>query len=154
MKISPPELFVVGLIIVYIAFFTHPPPEMVSIFLAGPAGQAVMLLFILYMTAFRSKMIGLFLGIAYVMSVSKTLEYLDPKEQKAPKPPVAAPPAGPTAAGIPPAAISGMLAALTSKNKSDTSLPQSHGKAAHTKPEPLAHPKPAAPAKIENFSMF
>jgi hypothetical protein len=91
--------------------------------------------------------LGLFLGIAYVMSSSKTLEYLDPKEQKPTH-------VQPKANGIPPAAVSGMLAAMTGKKKGDTRLPQSHGKAGHTKPVVSAHPKPTPPAKVENFSVF
>ena len=147
MKLSSVELGGVALLIVYIAFFTHPPPSLVSSLLSSPIGHGVVLLGILYVVMCHSQILALFLGIAYVMSSTTTLEYLDPKEQK-PTPPQ------PKANGIPPAAVSGMLAALTGKKKGDARLPQSHGKASHTKPAAPTHAKPAAPAKIENFSSF
>ena len=148
MKLSALELGGVALLIVYIAFFTHPPPDLVTQLLTSPIGHGVMLLTILYLAVYRSMILGLFLGIAYVMSTSKTLEYLDPKEQKATVP-------QPKANGIPPAAISGMLAAMTGKKKGDTRLPQSQEKADAVKPIVMhTPPKPAAPVKIENFSVF
>lgn len=147
MKLSSMELGGVALLIVYVAFFTHPPPSVVSSLLSTPIGHGVVLLAILYLVMYPSIILGLFLGIAYVMSSTSTLEYLDPKEQKPGAP-------QPKANGIPPAAISGMLAAMTGKKKGDVRLPQSHGKAEHTKPAAPVHAKPAAPAKIENFSSF
>lgn len=145
MKPSSIELAGVGLLIVYIAFFTHPPPSVVRSVLSNPIGNGVVLLGILYLTMCCSAIIGLFLGIAYVMSSTKTLEYLDPKEQAPPQP---------KAAGIPPAAITGMLAKMTGSKKGDVRLPQSQGKADHKKPSEPVQPKPAAPVKIENFSVF
>ena len=147
MKLSSMELGGVALLIVYVAFFTHPPPSVVSSLLSTPIGHGVVLLAILYLVMYPSIILGLFLGIAYVMSSTSTLEYLDPKEQKPSAP-------QPKANGIPPAAISGMLAAMTGKKKGDVRLPQSHGKAEHTKPAEPVQAKPAAPAKIENFSSF
>ena len=147
MKLSSVELGGVAVLIVYVAFFTHPPPSAVSSLLSSPIGHGVVLMGILYLVMYHSQILGLFLGIAYVMSSTNTLEYLDPKEQKPNAP-------QPKANGIPPAAVSGMLAALTGKKKGDVRLPQSHGKANHTKPAAPVHAKPAAPAKIENFSSF
>jgi len=147
MKLSSVELGGVALLIVYVAFFTHPPPSVISSLLSSPIGHGVVLLGILYVAMQYSHLLGLFLGIAYVMSSTSTLEYLDPKEQKPTAP-------QPKANGIPPAAISGMLAAMTGKKKGDSRLPQSHGKASHTKPDAPAHAKPATPSKIENFSSF
>lgn len=148
MKLSSIELGGVAALIVYIAFFSHPPPSVVATLLSTPIGHGIVLLGILYTAVYQSKILALFLGIAYTMSSSKTLEYLDPKEQK-PTPPQ------PKANGIPPAAISGMLAAMTGKKKGDVRLPQSHGKAAHpAKPVAPTHPKPSPPAKVENFSSF
>lgn len=145
MKPSSIELAGVGLLIVYIAFFTHPPPSVVTSVLSNPIGSGVVLLGILYLTMCQSMIVGLFLGIAYVMSSTKTLEYLDPKQQTPPQP---------KAAGIPPAAITGMLAKMTGSKKGDVRLPQSHGKADNKKPSEHVQPKPAAPVKIENFSVF
>jgi len=147
MKLSSVELGSVALLIVYVAFFTHPPPSIIKSILSSPIGNGVVLMGLLYVATYYSQIIGLFLGIAYVMSSTSTLEYLDPKEQKPTTP-------QPKANGIPPAAISGMLAAMTGKKKGDARLPQSHGKASHTKPTTPAHAKPAAPSKIENFSSF
>jgi len=144
MKPSSIELAGVGLLIVYIAFFTHPPPSLVASVLSNPIGNGVVLLGILYLAMCSSMIVGVFLGIAYVMSSTKTLEYLDPKEQSP----------QPKAAGIPPAAITGMLAKMTGSKKGDVRLPQSHGKASNKKPSEPVQPKPAAPVKIENFSVF
>jgi hypothetical protein len=146
MKLSSVELGTVAVLIVYVAFFTHPPPSLVSSLLSSPIVKGIVLLTVLYLATGPSLIVGLFLGIAYVMTTTATLEYLDPKEQK----PTAS---QPKASGIPPAAISGMLSAMTGKKKKDR-LPQSHGKASHTKPDAPAHPKPATPVKIENFSSF
>lgn len=147
MKLSSVELGSVAVLIVYVAFFTHPPPSIVSSLLSTSIGKGLVLLLILYLATGPSLIVGLFLGIAYVMSTSATLEYLDPKEQKPTT-------AQPKSSGIPPAAISGMLAAMTGKKKGDVRLPQSHGKESHAKHTAPAHAKPAAPAKIENFSSF
>lgn len=148
MKLSQMELVGVGVLIVYTAFFTHPPPSLVSSLLSSPVGHGVVLLGILYLFMCHSTILGIFLSIAYVMTSTTTLEYLDPKEQK-PKAP-----AQPTANGIPPAAVSGMLAAMSSKKKGDVRVPQSHGKASHVKPPAPTHAKPAAPTKVENFTPF
>lgn len=143
MKLTSVELGTVVVLIVYVAFFTHPPPSVVTTLLSSPIGKGVVLLTILYLATGPSLIVGLFLGIAYVMTTTSTLEYLDPKEQKP----------QPKSSGIPPAAISGMLSAMTGKKKQDR-LPQSHGKANHTKPDAPAHPKPTTPVKTENFSSF
>ena len=146
MKLTSVELGTVVLLIVYVAFFTHPPPSVISSLLSSPIGKGVVLLTVLYLATGPSLIVGLFLGIAYVMTTTATLEYLDPKEQKPTT-------AQPKSSGIPPAAISGMLSAMTGKKKQDR-LPQSHGKANHTKPDAPAQPKPTTPVKTENFSSF
>jgi hypothetical protein len=80
MKVYVKHLVVVGLIL-YIAFFTHPPPLFVSTVLQSPVGQVLVLLGVVY-TATKDAMVGLFLGIAYLASSFPVLEYLDAKEQK------------------------------------------------------------------------
>ena len=82
MKLSQTELVVVGLLIAYIAFFSHPPPSHIKDFLSSPVGHAVFLLGIVYITVYKSLIIGIFAGIAYVMTAANTTEYLDAKEQK------------------------------------------------------------------------
>jgi hypothetical protein len=82
MKLSQTELVVVGLLIAYIAFFTHPPPSHIKDFLSSPVGHAVFLLGIVYLTVYKSLIIGIFAGIAYVMTAASTTEYLKADEQK------------------------------------------------------------------------
>jgi len=82
MKLSQTELVVVGLLIAYTAFFSHPPPSHIKDFLSSPVGHAVFLLGIVYITVYKSLIIGIFAGIAYVMTAANTTEYLDAKEQK------------------------------------------------------------------------
>jgi hypothetical protein len=150
MKLSAFELGGIGLLIVYVAFFTHPPPALVTSLLSTPVGHGVVLLLVLYLAVYHSMILGLFLGIAYIMSSSNTIEYLDAKEQSLPKKEKPQP----KASGIPPAAITGMLSAMTGKKKGDTRIPQTQGKDDTTKPTLHTPPKPAAPEKIENFSVF
>ena len=77
MKLSPVELVVVGLLILYIAFFSHPPPSHIKDLLSSPVGHTVFLLGILYVTVYKSLVIGVFLGIAYVMTAGSTTEYFE-----------------------------------------------------------------------------
>lgn len=76
MKLQRNELIVIVLIIVYIAFFTHPPPSHISNLLESPVGHMVMLLGILYVIAYQSLIVGIFLGIAYIMTSSNIIEHL------------------------------------------------------------------------------
>jgi hypothetical protein len=131
MKLSQTELVVVGLLIAYIAFFSHPPPAHIRDFLSSPVGHAVFLLGIVYLTVYKSLIIGIFAGIAYVMTAATTTEYLDAKEQK---PKVATPPA--TAAST--ASLKDILGKL---EKGDTLAHTAvAGKSATTPPPPTAAP--------------
>lgn len=76
MKLQRNELIVIVLIIVYIAFFTHPPPSHISNLLESPVGHMVMLLGILYVITYQSLIVGIFLGIAYIMTSSNIIEHL------------------------------------------------------------------------------
>jgi hypothetical protein len=82
MKLSQTELIVVGLLIVFIAFFTNPPPSHIKDFMSSPVGHVVLLAGILYVTVYKSLVIGVFAGIAYLMLAARTTEYLDAEEQK------------------------------------------------------------------------
>lgn len=87
-----PEYVMIGAIIVYIAFFSHPPPQFVSQLLNNPVGQILALVGVLY--AFSKKpLLGLFLGIAYLTSSYPTLEYMDEskEDEKKPQPKSGAP---------------------------------------------------------------
>jgi hypothetical protein len=147
MKIAKTELLVVGSIIVYIAFFAHPPPAFVKLLLSSPVGHALLLGGILYVVLYQSVIVAIFLGIAYVVSTTGVVEYLDEKEQtpdekKEP----------PKANGIPSPAVTGMLNKLMKKG--DTRLPQAQEKSVTTKPSTVLPPKPKPSPKIENFMNF
>lgn len=147
MRLSQTELIVVGLVIVYIAFFCHPPPSHIKDLLASPVGHGLALLAILYVTVYQSLIVGVFLGIAYVMTATSVTEYLDAKDQKpkdAPK--------QPTSSGVPSPALTGALASLLKKG--DVRLPQKTGKSDTTKPHTTSPVKPTPPSKIEHFASF
>ena len=88
---------------------------------------------------------GLFVGIAYLSSVTTTVEFLDPKEQS-PKDTKQ-----PSSAGVSAAAATGILKELLGKSGK---IPSVAGKSVTTPPPPPAvHPKPASPTKgLEHFS--
>jgi hypothetical protein len=138
MKLSQTELVVVGLLILYIAFFSHPPPAHIKDFLSSPVGHAVFLLSIVYVTVYKSQLIGLFLGIAYVMTAASTTEYLKEDEQK-PKEKDQ-----PKSAGVPDpsASLKNILGGL---KKGDTVAHHATaGKSVTAPPPPTANPKPHA----------
>lgn len=152
MKLSQKELILVAVIIGYIAFFTHPPPSHISNFLESPIGHVVALLGVLYVAVYQSLIVGVFLGIAYIMTSPKVTEYMDEKEQK-PKAPEQ-----PKSNGVPPPAVTGMVSSAM-KKKGDTRLPQAQGKNVTEKPTEVIPPKPAsAPpttkSGVENFASF
>lgn len=139
MKLSQVELVSVGLIILYVAFFSHPPPSHIKDFLSSPVGHALFLAAILYVTVYKSLIVGVFLGIAYVMTAASTTEYLDPKEQK-PKDKEQ-----PKSAGVPPAASS-LKDILGKLEKGDSVAHKAVAGKSDTAPPPATTtPKPAAP---------
>jgi len=143
MKLTSVELVSVGLLIAYIAFFTQPANPAVKSALSSSVGSVVALLAIVYVTAYKSLIVGVFLAIAYVLTVSASVtEYLDPtakppskeddkKKKKMPEAPKPSLPKGDTVAH--------------------------HAKAGKsvTTPPPAKEPvKPAAPSKVEHFTLF
>lgn len=139
MKLSQTELVVVGLLIAYVAFFSHPPPSHIRDFLSSPVGHAVFLLGIVYVTVYKSLIIGIFAGIAYVMTATKTTEYLEEKEQK-PKEDAKVPAS--TGAPDPSASLKEILGKL---EKGDTVAHGAvAGKSATTPPPATSVPTPAA----------
>ena len=146
MKLTQFELLSVGLLVVYVAFFSHPPPSHITNFLESPVGHAVVLLGILYLVSKVSFIVGLFAAIAYLVTIRPAFEYLDPKEQKPTDK------EQPKASGVPSPAITGMLASMLSKQKGDTRLPQTAGKDVKTKPKEATPPKPKDNA--EHFTAF
>jgi hypothetical protein len=155
MRITSMELGLTALIIGYVAFYTHPVPQFVSMVLSSPVGSIGALVFILLVTVYKSQLVGIFLAIAYLLSVGQVTEYLDPKEQK----PVAKP--QPKSNGVSPADAKGVLKALTANLgkpafKGDTKLPSESNKKGMqpSKPAETAVPK-ATPAKtLEHFASF
>ena len=151
MKLTQPELILVGLLIVYIAFFTHPVPQFISKALMSPVGHAIALGGILYMSVYQSLIVGVFLAIAYVMSTSKVTEYMhNPppahKKEEEPK--------QPSSSGVPSPAVTGALASLLKKG--DTRLPQTAQKKGSTTQKPLETTKPKASQSksLEHFASF
>lgn len=155
MRLTRNELIVIGVIIVYIAFFSHPPPSHITNLLESPVGHIVALLGILYVTVYQSLLVGVFLGIAYIMTSPRVTEYMDEKQQT-PKGPET--PSQPKSAGVPPPAVAGVLGSAMRK-KGDTRLPQAQGKSNTMKPTEVVPPKPATPppttkSGVENFASF
>jgi len=148
MKATMQELVVVALLIGYVAFYTHPAPRHVQDFLSSPVGTVIALGGVLAVTMYKSLLVGVFMAIAFVMTVGNVTEYLDPKEQK----PVEK--KQPKSAGVPKPEVSGVVKALM---KGDMRLPQHSQKKGtpplHSKP-PVVAPKAAAPVKIETFASF
>lgn len=147
MKLSQTELVLVGLIIVYVAFFSHPPPSHIKDFLSSPVGHALTLLGILYVVVYRSLVVGLFLGIAYLMTAAPTTEYLDPEA----KPPAKT---DDKMAGAPPG-LAEMMKELTGKmEKGDTVAHNAVAGKSVTQPPPPppVAPKAAPPSKGTAFS--
>ena len=143
------EHFLLLAIILYIAFFSHPPPRFISQILDNPVGQLVVLVGVLY--AFMKKpLVGLFLGIAYLVSSYPTLEYLDPKEQKEEKEKEKPQPTS----GAPKVDMAqiGKLAQMLGKG---SKLPTEKGKDVTQKPPETQPVKPHVDPKItEKFTSF
>lgn len=155
MRLTQKELILLAVIIGYIAFFTHPPPSHITNLLESPIGHIVALLGILYVTVYQSLLVGVFLGIAYIMTTPRVTEYMDEKQQT-PKGPET--PAQPKSAGVPPPAVTGMVG-QSMRKKGDTRLPQAQGKSNTMKPTEVIPPKPATPppttkSGVENFASF
>jgi len=141
MKLSQTELVVVGLLIVYIAFFSHPPPAHIKDFLSSPVGHAGFLLTIVYVTVYKSQLIGVFMGIAYVMTAASTTEYLKEDEQK----PEQKEKEQPKSAGVPDPSAS-LKEILGKLEKGDTVAHGAVSGKSDTAPPPATTtPKPAAP---------
>lgn len=158
MKLTQVELGAVALIIGYIAFFTHPPPSHISDFLSTPVGKIIALVGILFVTVYRSLIVGVFLAIAYLMSAGAVTEYLDPKEQT----PKKEEPEQPKSKGVPPPEVTSALSTLLKAQtgpafKGDNRLPassQKKGVATAPPPKTAAPPKPSAPTTVEHFASF
>lgn len=157
MRVSTNEGIVLAATIAYIAFFTHPPPTHIQDFLNTPIGHLIALLGVAYVIVYKSFIVGFFLALAYVFTVTTVTEYMDNKEQK---PAAAAPPAAPQpkSNGVPPPAVKGMLESKLSKRPAPTG-PKSG--VAPLPPKKTSVKAPAAQAQpktekfgVENFASF
>jgi len=140
MRVSQKELILVGLLIAYSAFFTHPAPRHLKDFLCSPVGKAIGLLGVLYVTVYQSLIVGVFLAIAYMLTAGGITEYLDEKEQK-PKEPEQ-----PKSSGVAKSAVGRILG--------DIRLPQKAGKDTKPKPTETLKPKPMSDKITEHFASF
>jgi hypothetical protein len=139
------EHFMVLAIIAYIAFFTHPPPSFVTMVLSNPIGQMLALVGVVYVFM-KKPLVGLLLGIAYVLS-SSTLEYMDeskPAEKEKEQPKSGAPKVD--------MAQIGKLAQMLGKG---SKLPMEKGKDVTEKPAETQPVKPHVDPKVtEKFTPF
>lgn len=149
MRLSTVEIVVVGVVIIYLAFFSNPPPAFVKTHIDTPIGKVVALLAVLYVTVYQSLIIGVFLAVAFIMSASKVTEYLENPKKEQPKQPSSTMGSMAEAKDI-----------IKSMMKKGDKLPSAQGKSV-TAPPPAQHkPKPATPtppkgkAGIEKFASF
>jgi len=150
MKLTQTELVLVVLLIAYVSFFTHPPPLFVKQFFATPVGHALFLLALLWVAAYNSLIVGVFMGVAYLMTATAVTEYLDPTEQ-APKAPAKP---QPKTTGIPAPVVADLLKDIMKKGDKPAHHAKA-GKSVTAPPTASAQPKPAsATSGIEKFSSF
>ena len=156
MRVTEVELAIVALLIGYVAFYTHPAPKHIQDFLSSPVGMVIALCGILAVTVYKSLIVGVFLAIAFVMTVNTVTEYMDPKEQ------AAAPPAQPKSAGVAQPEMAGALKSLLAgvnkpAFKGDSRLPtvaQKKGTPPIQSTPPVARPKASPPNSVEHFASF
>ena len=147
MKLSQVELILVVLVIVYVAFFTHPVPQFITAVFKSPVGHALALGAILYVTVYESLVVAIFLAIAYIMTNTQVTEYMEAK------PEAKAEPAQPSSSGVPMPEMKSMIEKMI---KGDTRLPQvSQKKGAEVKKVgESAPPKGSHPKSLETFASF
>jgi hypothetical protein len=149
MRLTQIEMILVGLLIVYLAFFSNPPPSFIKSILDNPVGKVVALLGVVYVTVYQSLIVGVFMAVAFIMSVSKMTEYMEnPKKEEKKQP-------------------SSNMASMTeakdiikSMMEKGDKLPSMQGKDVTTAPPAKEKPKPAVPVPpkgkvgIEKFASF
>ena len=154
MRVSQVELGIVALLIGYVAFYTHPAPKHLQDFLSSPVGVVIALGGILAVTVYKSLIVGVFLAVAFVMTVNQVTEYMDPKEQSKPAQPKSAGVAQPEMAG----ALKSLLAGANKPAfKGDNRLPttaQKKGTPPVQSTPSIAPPKSSPPKSVELFASF
>lgn len=164
MRVTQLELGLVVLVIGYIAFYGRRPPQHIQDFVSSPVGSILALLGVLGVTVYKSLVLGVFLGIAYIVTVQNVTEYLDEKEQKPEeKKPEATPNAPEKATTLAPApAVHGALGDLMKKvNGAQLSVPavpgaqKKGGSGAPTPPKPTTvSVKPTLTSGKEGFDNY
>lgn len=151
MRLTQMEMVLVGLLIVYLAFFCNPPPSFISAHINNPVGKVLALLGIVYVTVYQSLIVGVFLALAFMITVPSVTEYMEnaPKKPEEPKQPSST--------------MSSMAEAkdiIKSMMKKGDKLPTAQGKSVTAPPPAKEKPKPATPtpskgkAGIEKFASF
>lgn len=144
MKFTEVEYGMLGAIILYVAFFTHPPPQFVQQLLSSPFGHIGMLLAIVFVCTKFNLVVGLLLGVAYLLSANPTLEYFeDPKKKKEEKKKEETPQPD---SGAPKPDLKGALGKLMAMQGKDVTSP----------PPQVNVPKPTLPTlkATEHFAPF
>lgn len=149
MRLSVPEMVIVGLLIVYLAFFSNPAPSFIKSVLDNPVGKVVALLGVVYVTVYQSLIVGVFMAVAFIMSVSKMTEYMDNAKKEEPKQPSSNMASMAEAKDI-----------IKSMMQKGDKLPSMQGKDVTAAPPAKEKPKPAVPVPpkgkvgIEKFASF
>ena len=81
MKLSQQEIIGIIILAVYTAFFTHPPPQLISSSLSHPLGMVIGLAVVAILTLKVSMLVGLFAIVALVLSYNPALEYFEDKKK-------------------------------------------------------------------------
>jgi len=157
MRVSGIELSIVALLIGYVAFYTHPAPSHIQDFLSSPVGTVIALCGILAITVYKSLIVGVFLAIAFVMTVGVVTEYMDPKEQTSKTTPVQ-----PKSSGVAQPEMTGALKSLLAgvgkpAFKGDnrlSALAQKKGSPPLSSTPPTMPPKSSPPKSVEHFASF
>ena len=135
MKLSMGELTYLGVIGLYIAFATNPPPTLVSNFVSTPLGLLLSLGGVVHLAVKCSTIVGVFAAIALLMSQQPAFEYFDPKEDKKKQD------EQPKSSGVPKPEITGALGRLL----------QTAGKSI-TKPPPTTTVTKPAPGPNKEYT--
>jgi hypothetical protein len=151
MNLTQLELVLVGLVIVYIAFFTNPVPLFLQSLFESPVGHALALGGILYVFVSKSLVVGVFLAIAYVMTTKHVSEYMtDGKEEKKPETSKQ-----PTAEGVAKPALHGIVgASMPGEKMRLPSISQKKGTPPPSKLPEVSPPKPLHTQSQETFASF
>lgn len=138
MRLNQVEMLVIGALILYMAFYTHPPPTFVTTLLGNPVGQAIAHIAVVLVGFYSNLLVAIVLAIAIAMSHQTPLEYMtNPPEKKQP-----------SAKGVPAPNVTDILQKLMKGQR----MPQAQGKDVTAKPKEAVPPKPAVGK--EHFASF